>query len=159
VLVGGLVLAATSREGRAAISAIGDRVVAFARSQRGVPYSFGGGNYYGPTPGLENPTVGYDCSGLSSYAVFNASNGKVKLPRTAQEQFAGGSPVATSELRAGDLLFFDTDGNGGAGHVGVYDGHGGMVHAPHTGTSVQEQPNVFDNTYWAPKFLGARRYS
>jgi cell wall-associated NlpC family hydrolase len=35
-------------------------------------------------------------------------------------------------MKPGDLLFFT-----GLGHVGIYTGHGRMVHAPHTGTRVQ----------------------
>ena len=35
-------------------------------------------------------------------------------------------------MKAGDLLFFS-----GLGHVGIYIGHGRMVHAPHSGSRVQ----------------------
>ena len=56
----------------------------------------------------------------------------MEIPRTTYSQYGIGEPVSRSELRPGDLLFFDH-----VGHVGMYVGGGRFIHAPHTGTVVQ----------------------
>lgn len=43
-----------------------------------------------------------------------------------------GRRVGWRSLAPGDLLFFS-----GLGHVGVYIGHGALIHAPHTGARVR----------------------
>jgi cell wall-associated NlpC family hydrolase len=53
-------------------------------------------------------------------------------------------------MRPGDLLFFS-----GLGHVGIYIGRGRMVHAPHSGTSVQVV-NLSRSSYGA-RVVGVRR--
>jgi cell wall-associated NlpC family hydrolase len=52
-------------------------------------------------------------------------------------------------IRAGDILFFS-----GLGHVGIYVGHGRMVHAPHSGTRVQV---VSLASNYGGRLVGARR--
>ncbi len=98
--------------------ALGERAVHVAEGYLGVPYVWGG----------ESPS-GFDCSGLVQYVYARLG---VELPRTSYEQFREGTHISQSDLRPGDLVFFD-----GAGHVGIYAGHGRFIHAPHTGTSVQ----------------------
>jgi peptidoglycan DL-endopeptidase CwlO len=101
-----------------ATSSVGERAVRVAEGYIGVPYVWGG----------ESPS-GFDCSGLVQYVYGRVG---VSLPRTSYEQYRAGRRVARSELRPGDLVFFD-----GAGHVGIYAGGGRFIHAPQTGTSVQ----------------------
>ena len=56
----------------------------------------------------------------------------IRLPHSSYALYGQGRRVARSRMRPGDLLFFS-----GLGHVGIYIGRGRMVHAPHSGTSVQ----------------------
>ena len=91
----------------------------------GTAYSWGGGGPAGPSLGTAQgaATVGFDCSSLMQYAF--ASSG-VTIPRTSQEQFRAGTPVAAADLKPGDLVFFDGTP---PGHVGMYLGNGQFVHA------------------------------
>lgn len=135
----------------------GQKVVAAAMSQRGVPYSWAGGDASGPTkggccsPGGHSgaATVGFDCSGLTLYAWAKAG---VSLPRTARTQHRAVTAVPIGQIQAGDLLFFSNDS-----HVGIADGKGGMIHAPRTGKPVEVVPNVLSNSYWSKAFNGAGR--
>jgi cell wall-associated NlpC family hydrolase len=106
----------------------GRAVVAYALTQLGVPYVWGG-----TTPG-----VALDCSGLVlvSYRAVG-----IALPRTTFEQATVGVTVALADLQPGDLLFF----HGGQpphdlGHVTIYVGNGQMISAPHTGAVVTVEP-------------------
>ncbi len=98
----------------------GAKALAFALSQRGKPYVFG----------AEGPGS-YDCSGLT-LASWRAAG--VSLDRTAASQFHDGFPVAKSDLRPGDLVFFYSSSS--PSHVAIYAGNGYVVHAPHPGSSV-----------------------
>lgn len=116
-------------------------VVDSARKYLGTPYVWGG----------TSPS-GFDCSGFVQYVL--AENGK-SVPRTSQEQFAGGQAVDKSNLQAGDLVFYNWQGGTDATHVGIYEGNGKMIHAPHPGDVVKE---VDFNSYGQNVYLGARRY-
>lgn len=116
-------------------------VVDSARKYLGTPYVWGG----------TSPS-GFDCSGFTQYVL--AQNGK-SIPRTSQEQFASGQAVDKSQLQAGDLVFYDWSGGTEATHVGIYEGNGKMIHAPHSGDVVKE---VDFNSYGQNVYLGARRY-
>ncbi|MEU2874611.1 transglycosylase family protein [Streptomyces olivoreticuli] len=110
-------------------SAASGAIADAALSQLGLPYVWGGGSTDGPTGG------GFDCSGLTTYAVHQGTEGAVTLPRTTQEQRHAGQSVAREDIRPGDLIVFDNDGNWG--HVGIYIGDGKMVHAPRPGKNVE----------------------
>ena len=116
-------------------------VVDSARKYLGTPYVWGG----------TSPS-GFDCSGFVQYVL--AENGK-SVPRTSQEQFASGQAVDKSNLQAGDLVFYNWSGGTEATHVGIYEGNGKMIHAPHPGDVVKE---VDFNSYGQNVYLGARRY-
>jgi len=107
----------------------------FALAQLGKPYIWGG---TGPT--------GYDCSGL-----MMASWGKagVSLPRTAAAQYAAGTPVSTSDLQPGDLVFFYP----GITHVGMYIGDGKFIHASSPRTGIKVSVLAQQSSY-----QGARRF-
>jgi len=115
-----------------------------ALSLRGVPYRNGG----------SDPT-GFDCSGFVWY-VFDRHG--LQVPRTVSEQFQAGAEVDPRDLRAGDLVFFDTLHNGVrqlATHVGIVIGGDEFVHAPSTAGEVRVERLA--STYWSPRFVGARR--
>ncbi|MBM4724405.1 lytic transglycosylase [Rhodococcus hoagii] len=115
---------------------IGGAIVQLAMRYLGLPYVWGGGNISGPTAG------GFDCSGLTSYAIFAASGGKVVLPRTSETQWGIGTEIPMAAAQPGDLVFGNWQA-GGPGHVGIYMGNGMMVHAPTFGDVVKVGP-VFD---------------
>ena len=125
-------------------------IVKAAMQWLGTPYSWGGGSIDGPTEGFAQGTgiVGFDCSSLVQNAVY-ATTG-VLLPRTAAEQATAVEEVAIDDAQAGDLLFFLSPGAppGAYHHVSIYDGAGGMVHAPRTGRDVETVDGVLDNPYW-----------
>lgn len=108
----------------------------------GVKYRFGG----------EDPSSGFDCSGLVGY-VAEQSLG-LKLPRSSAELAKLGTQVDRGELKQGDLVFFNTRG-ARFSHVGIYIGDNKFVHAPRTGAVVRiEDMGV---SYWRQRFTGARR--
>jgi cell wall-associated NlpC family hydrolase len=114
---------------------LGERAARLALREVGMPYVWGGA-----APG------GFDCSGLTSWVYGRLG---ITLPHNAAAQFAVGRTVERGRLRPGDLLFFH-----GLGHVGLYLGRGRMVHAPHSGRSVEVVPLAGN---YASRFVGARR--
>lgn len=120
-----------------------DDVLMAAMGLLGVNYKWGG----------ISPQGGMDCSGFIYY-IFKTSR-NIDLPRTAAKMAKQGIPVSRDELRPGDLVFFDTHGNGEVSHVGVYIGDGKFIHSPRTGKSVEIRP--FNNIYWSSHYLWARR--
>jgi cell wall-associated NlpC family hydrolase len=119
-------------------SAAAARAVAFARTQLGVPYRWGGD---GPAEG------GFDCSGLTRAAYAAAGTA---IPRTADAQWRRGPAIPAGQtLQPGDLLFYGTPAR--ATHVTLYAGNNQVIHAPHRGAAVQFAP------VWTTGFLGATR--
>ena len=108
----------------------------------GVPYRRGGAT-------LE---TGFDCSGFVKY-MFENTLGLV-LPRSAAQQAAATEKIDSSELKPGDLVFFNTMRRAFS-HVGIYVGDGKFIHAPRAGKAV----NIDDmrSAYWQKRFNGARR--
>ncbi|MEV7126661.1 C40 family peptidase [Streptomyces sp. NPDC093260] len=104
------------------------KALAFARAQIGKPYVWGASG-----PGS------YDCSGLTQ-AAWKAAG--VALPRSTRDQSDAGTTVPLAEALPGDLVFFHDphDSLREVGHVGVYAGHGMMIHAPGPGAYVREDP-------------------
>ena len=95
-------------------SATGSRIASYAQQFVGNPYRYGGNSL----------TNGIDCSGFTQQimAKFGYS-----ISRTSSSQSGDGRAVSTSNLRAGDLVFY---GDGGSiDHVALYIGGGQVVHA------------------------------
>ena len=98
--------------------------VAFARTQLGKPYVWGG-----------NGNPGYDCSGLTKAAYAAAG---ITLPRTAQTQYNHGPRLPTGAApQPGDLLFFGTPRK--IYHVGISLGGTLMINSPTVGQTVRIQ--------------------
>lgn len=119
--------------------------VAFAASELGSPYRWGG-----------TGRGGYDCSGLVQAAYRVAG---VRLPRVAQSQFDTGPAVPpTTAPLPGDLVFFGS-APGDVTHVGIYVGDGLMVDAPHDGAVVRAEdlPTVPGRRWGKDRYLGATR--
>ncbi|MEU3255662.1 NlpC/P60 family protein [Streptomyces sp. NPDC006997] len=136
--------------------AFGDRVVAAARKWLGTPYAWGGGGPEGPGRGYAQGanTVGFDCSSLVQYAVYQASGGEVLPPRVSQLQVGAGEPVARDEMRPGDVIGFDLHGS--FDHIGIYLGHGQFIHAPRTGDVVRI--DRLDQPYYSHRPQKVRRF-
>jgi cell wall-associated NlpC family hydrolase len=125
--------------------AVGDaasQLVMNAMGFLGVPYKYGG----------NSAETGFDCSGFVR-AVFEESVGKV-LPRRADEQAAATQPIERSELKPGDLVFFNTMRRAFS-HVGIYVGDGKFIHSPRSGSTVRLED--MRKAYWETRFNGARR--
>lgn len=116
-------------------------VVMTALGLMGSPYRYGG----------RDPFAGFDCSGLVSY-VFQKASG-TPLPRSAYEQAAVSRRINRRELRAGDLVFFNTLGRPNS-HVGIYIGDGRFVNAPSSGGRVRV--DSLSNPYFSKRFNSAR---
>jgi cell wall-associated NlpC family hydrolase len=118
-------------------------IVVQAMALLGVPYRWGG----------NDPERGLDCSGLVRH-VFKSVGIGGELPRRSQEMRVLGKTVARAELRAGDLVFFNTLG-AAFSHVAIYIGDGRFVHSP--GKHGQVRVDDLDDRYWRARFNGARR--
>lgn len=92
-----------------------DKIVAQARRALGLPYVWGGGGARGPSGG------GFDCSGLTQFAVAQATGGQVILPRTTYGQIHCGHPVDLAHARPGDLVFSNFSRRGPE-HVQIFAG-------------------------------------
>ena len=102
--------------------------------------------------GGNSPDTGLDCSGLVRF-VFQQVTG-VTLPRTAKDMSRLGAQIAPSELKPGDLVFFNTQ-RFAFSHVGIYLGDNRFVHAPRRGREVEVA--TLDSNFWHSRFNGARR--
>ena len=118
------------------------RLLRFALQQQGVTYRYGG----------SRPAAGFDCSGLIQF-----SYGKIgkRIPRTTRAQYQSSQPIPLSQIRPGDLLFYETEGRS-PGHVALYLGQGEMIHAPSSGKHVLV--SRLNNPYWRTRLLAAGRF-
>ncbi|MBE5477728.1 hypothetical protein E3G68_005061 [Mycobacteroides abscessus] len=108
----------------------GANAARIAHDALGLPYVWGGGGALGPTGG------GFDCSGLTQWAVARASGGRVILPRTTYEQIHAGTAVPLNALAPGDLVFSNWSSPGVPEHVAIYIGNGQVIEAPQRGVPV-----------------------
>jgi murein DD-endopeptidase len=120
---------------------VADRAAGHAAKMLGRPYHFGGAS----------PSTGFDCSGLVQYSYRQAG---ARVPHNTDQQRSASRPVRMTELRRGDLLFFDQEGKKNS-HVGIYVGDGKFVHAPSSGKHVRS--DRVDSPYWKKHLSEARR--
>lgn len=91
-----------------------------------------------------------DCSAFVQ--TFFLSLYSVPVPRTARDQYKATTRISTTDLRQGDLLFFNTVG--GISHVGIYLQNNKFVHASTSGGVTIS--DMFED-YWTRKLVGAGR--
>jgi len=125
----------------ARIAAGNDDLIREALRNRGQPYVWGGAS-----------RGGFDCSGFVCY-VFARQRG-LKLPHSASAQALRGTPISSTELQPGDLVFFTTYRRG-ISHVGIYVGKRKFIHAANHRQDVRI--DSIDNGYYAHRLRAARR--
>ncbi|WP_455542212.1 C40 family peptidase [Intestinibacter sp.] len=119
------------------------KLVTYAKSLLGKPYVWGA---QGPSS--------FDCSGFTYYVFKNSVN--ITLPRTSSDQSTYGTTVSKSNLKVGDLVFFDTNGSndGNVSHVGIYIGSNQFIHS----SSSKGKVVISDfTTYYNNAFVRAKR--
>ena len=119
-------------------------IVESAYNYVGTPYVWGG-----------TSPDGFDCSGFVRYVY--EENG-IHLSRTSGEQAREGATVSITELRPGDLIFFNMNRRNRRpiDHVGLYLGEGHFIHAP-SKRSRMIKIETLENGYFLPKIVEARR--
>lgn len=95
-------------------------------------------------------TSGFDCSGFTMF-IFNKFG--VDLPHQSKSQSKKGYTIDKSELRPGDLVFFNTDGKG-ISHVGIYLGNDEFIHSA---SNVGVVKNNMNEKYYKARYVTASR--
>jgi len=124
------------------VEATASQLVVGALGFLGVPYRRGG----------NTAETGFDCSGFVR-ALYQQTAGLL-LPRKASDQAAATETIDKTELKPGDLVFFNTMRRAFS-HVGIYVGNGKFIHSPKPGAEVRVDD--MGASYWLKRFDGARR--
>jgi len=106
----------------------------------GTPYLPGG-----------NTKNGTDCSGFVSSVYMEKE--RMYIPRSTTEEYKIGKEISMGDLIVGDLVFFGDSRK--VNHVGIYVGKGNFIHAS-SSNGVMVSP--LEDSYWKPRYLGAKRY-
>lgn len=112
---------------------LGEEIVEYGKQFIGTPYVWGGNDL----------KRGVDCSGLTK-KIFEGFD--INISRVSSTQVNDGVQIDKSELRPGDLIFFDTTGvnTGRISHVGIYAGDGLFLHADSTkGVTLSKLSNAY----------------
>ncbi|TLS51167.1 NlpC/P60 family protein [Paenibacillus antri] len=131
---------------QASAAASGTRIAATAKTYLGdFKYKFG----------AEPWNSRYKYSDCSSFVqlVFNKRHG-YHLPRTSRSQAKKGKYVSKSNLKKGDLVFFDTNDDGKINHVGIYIGNGDFIHSSPVNRVGKSD---LSSGWWKKHYVTARR--
>ncbi len=121
-------------------SSIEHRMQGEIESWMGTPYLYGGVS-----------KSGVDCSAFTQ-AVFRSVG--IEIPRRASRQSAAAETVSRSDLRYGDLIFFNTSGSG-ISHCGIYLGNGEFVHASSSRGVVRD---ILSHPYYSARYVTGGRF-
>ena len=119
-----------------------ETIVRFARNMMNKNYAYG----------ENDPSKGFDCSGLVFYAYKEAG---MIVPRTAEAQYKKARKIELKDAQEGDVLFFSTYAPGPT-HVGIYLGGGRFIHSPSEGKKVQIVD--VEKNYWKKNFYAAATF-
>ncbi len=127
------------------------RIIQAAMRWLGTTYAWAGGTKDGPSPGTspDAGVVGFDCSGLTLYAIAQATNMKVLLPHFTGDHSNPGqlydaqmAEVPFDQKQPGDEIYFGSGGN--THHVGIYygkqNGQDMLLNAPQSGDVIKISP-------------------
>jgi cell wall-associated NlpC family hydrolase len=122
------------------------RITSLAKTKLGKKYVWG-------ASGNKNC---YDCSSFTKFVYKNIG---IDIPRTSIRQSKFGKFVKRSELKKGDLIFFDTSKKrkGYVNHVGIYLGDNKFIHA----SSAKKKVVItsLNKNFYSNRYKGARRPS
>ncbi|MBJ6360530.1 C40 family peptidase [Paenibacillus sp. GCM10012307] len=127
----------------ASSSSQASRVISIGKKYLGTPYVFGAktGN-----------TKSFDCSSFTQFVYKQVG---VNIPRSSVNQSKSGKFVSKSNLKAGDLVFSDTNRDGKINHVSIYMGNGQLLHTYRKGIGVTI--SKFKGSAWDKTYVTARR--
>lgn len=121
----------------------GESLVDFSKNYLGTPYVWAGTD-------LEN---GVDCSGFV-YSIYQ--NFGITLQRTSRDMYGQGTEVEQDNLKAGDLVFFNSGGDSEISHVGMYIGDGQYIHSTN-GAGNGVVISDLSSSYAVKTYVGAKR--
>jgi len=132
--------AASNAPASAEAQTLTEKIINYAKSLQGVKYVYGGYS-----------TKGFDCSGFTKYVFAKFG---ISVPRSSGSYWGIGTKVDRSNIRAGDIVLFDTDGGtADVSHVGIYIGGGNFIHA----STSKGKVIVMNLNSYRGKYMGARR--
>ncbi|OEF98905.1 hypothetical protein BHF71_02975 [Vulcanibacillus modesticaldus] len=121
-----------------------DQLIQAGMKYLGRPYEFGASN---------RQTRTFDCSSFTQRAFADIG---IKIKRSSRSQYAypPGRYIKRSEIRRGDLLFFDYTRDGKIDHVAIYYGNNKLLHTYRNPQGVEVSPL---SKYWQSRYVGAKR--
>jgi cell wall-associated NlpC family hydrolase len=144
------------------------RVVSWGVQYVGFPYLWGG-EWAEATPSDYccgwQPRGGFDCSGLTWWLMKRADGGWDNTPpreyngwdllERSSAQMASIGKLKWDDIKAGDLLFYDGDGDGTVDHVDTYVGNGWALDSGSSNAGVTI--TRVEGTWYQEHFVHARR--
>ncbi|TEB06184.1 Gamma-DL-glutamyl hydrolase precursor [Pelotomaculum schinkii] len=118
------------------------KVVEEAYKTLGIRYLAGG-----------NTKEGFNHSGFIQYVMKAGLD--IDLPRYSSQQWALGKEIERKDLKIGDVLFFE--GSSKVLLPGLYIGNGQFIIVTESEGVAIRDLNISDS-YWTPRYVGARRY-
>jgi len=127
------------------LPALADSVVERGFTLVGTPYRYGG----------SSSKTGFDCSGFVGF-LFRKEAG-IELPRSTREMINLDAPkIKRSDLKPGDVVFFNNRGRGRVSHAGIYIGGDRFIHSS-SSRSGGVRVDSLDDKYWRSSFMQAKR--